>query len=111
MPVSAENLDLYEALQEKRWQLYLYSKRLYELRTAATQFIIDPELGEISLELLLIDGLMTDLNHNNPIAFPSAEQFEGMRADVAGLRNAIGAGDAVEGLMAAGGAVLAAWPS
>ncbi|HEX8625346.1 MAG TPA: hypothetical protein VF782_09725 [Allosphingosinicella sp.] len=111
MPVSDENLPLYESLQEKRWQLYLYSKRLFEYRDAATQFVIDPERAEVTLELILIDGFMTDLNHNNPINFPSQAQFEALMADVAILRGAIESGASLSDLMGAGGAVLAAWPN
>lgn len=111
MPVSDENLELYGALKEKRRQLYRYAKALFAQRDSATQFFIDPERAEVRMEMILIDGMLTDLNHNNPIELPSAEEFAAMQADVRTLRNAIGAGQAWTGLMSAGGAVLASWPN
>lgn len=111
MPVSDENWELYEALKEKRRQLYRYSKALFTHRTPATQFFIDPERAEVRLEMLLIDGYITDLNNNNPIDLPTAAEFQALQRDVGALRDAIGASQAWTGLMAAGGAVLASWPN
>ena len=110
MPVSDANLPLYVSLQSKRDALYNYTVRLRAAKTIDNESYLNIEIGNAELELQRVHAIMSDLNHDNPISFPTDQQFQELKTAVAALQTAISRSTAVSGLIAAGSAVIAAWP-
>jgi hypothetical protein len=110
MPVSDENLPLYTQLQTKRNALYSYTAKLRAARTIDNESYLNIEIGNAEWELKRLDAIMVDLNYNNPINFPSQAEFDQLRASVIALENATAQSAALSSLIAAGSAVIAAWP-
>lgn len=101
---------LFVALSEKRMALFAYAQKLLKAKTPANAMEIDIELGRVDLEVQLINATLSDLAHNIPMAFPSEDQVRRLRELVAELQRRINASAAVGQLIAAGDAVIQAFP-
>ncbi len=110
MPVSIENLPLYTDLQIKRNTLFDYLFALQSQKEVMSEHYVNIEIGKADWELKRVHAIMSELNNNNPINFPSADQIKEMQDAVAGLQKAVAQSASWTQLIAAGSAVLAAWP-
>lgn len=110
MAMNPANRPLYIALQEKSQSLFDYGQKILSMRTPANEYDVNREVERNDLELQRVSAVMSDLRYNTPMAFPSAGQLQAMQASVAALRNAIQASGSLATLIAAGNAVIAAWP-
>ena len=111
MPVSVQNMPLYRDLQKKRSTLFNYVMRLHNEKTVENEPFVNIEIDKADWELRRINAVMVDLNENNEIDFPSDAQLQKMRNEVAALETAVARSGAVEALIQAGTAVIAAWPN
>lgn len=110
MSVSIENLSLYTDLQMKRDTLFDYLMALQEQKRVVSEHYVNIEIGKADWELKRVHAMMSELNNNNPIKFPSESDIKAMQKSVAGLQKAIAQSAAWTQLIEAGDAVLAAWP-
>jgi hypothetical protein len=108
--MTPEALEHFMALADKRTVLTAYVQALLAQRTPANQPDIDREVGRVDAELQLVRDIISELKAEDPVSFPGATQLDEMRRAVAALQVAIDRSAALNALLAAGDAVIKAWP-
>lgn len=101
---------LYNLLLVKYRQLVTYGQGLLKMRDEANAPTVNIELGRADLELKLLEATMTAMRSGIPIQFPSGEQIDKLRAAVAAMHDVLEQNAAVNEVVAAADALIAAWP-
>jgi hypothetical protein len=111
MSIPDKYVDLYAVLQRKRDFLFELIVRLQNKRTLANESLMLHKIDVARSEKERVLAVMSDIRNNTLLAPPPEGALDDIQAAIARLQSVIGTTEAVTELVAAGDALIAAWPN
>lgn len=102
--------ELWEALWIKHGTLYEYLQYLNGMLLPADRPHFEGHIRNVELEILRIEAVMSMMANGAAIPMPSDKDIKALQIATGQLQQAVRAGNAVIGLLAAADAVIKTWP-